>query len=107
MGAPRRTIAGEKVITAIAGPDQLMLRGPRLPLAADHRHADEFDVRAGDELTFSTTWVPSHVRLRHLADLGDRIRETIVLDEELGRPVPRRPPARRRSCSGRCSRCGC
>ena len=78
----REEIAGEKVITAIGGPDQLILRGPRLPVATDHRHNDDFDVRAGDELVFSTTWVPAHVRVRHLTDLGDRIRETIGLDEE-------------------------
>jgi GH15 family glucan-1,4-alpha-glucosidase len=78
----REEIAGEKVITAIGGPDQLILRGPRLPVATDHRHNDDFDVRAGDELVFSTTWVPAHARLQHLADLDDRIRETIGLDEE-------------------------
>ena len=48
------------VITAVAGPDQLILRGPRLPSAVDRRHRDEFDVAEGDELTFSTTWVPSY-----------------------------------------------
>ena len=40
----RREIHGEEVITAVAGPDKLVLRGPRLPTAAEHRHADEFDV---------------------------------------------------------------
>ncbi len=50
---------GEEVIVAVAGPDQLVLSGPRLPAADDHRHADEFDVHEGDELTFSTTWAPS------------------------------------------------
>ena len=77
----RETIGGEKVITAIGGPDQLILRGPRLPVATDHRHNDEFDVDEGDELLFSTTWVPSHVDLEHLGDLADRIRATIDADE--------------------------
>src|SRR4051795_5239590 len=36
----RRTISGEQVITAIAGPDMLVLRGPRLPVATDHRDID-------------------------------------------------------------------
>ena len=36
------------MITAVAGPDQLVLRGPRLPRAIDHRHADEFDVAEGE-----------------------------------------------------------
>ena len=37
------------MITAVAGPDKLVLRGPRLPQANDHRHVDEFDVRDGDD----------------------------------------------------------
>jgi GH15 family glucan-1,4-alpha-glucosidase len=69
----------EPVITAVAGPDKLILRGPRLPRPSDHRHVDDFDVRQGDVLTFSTTWLPSHCRTpgphRYLVD------ETI--DEEV------------------------
>jgi GH15 family glucan-1,4-alpha-glucosidase len=69
----------EPVITAVAGPDKLILRGPRLPHASDHRHVDDFDVRQGEVLTFSTTWLPSHCRTpgphRYLVD------ETI--DEEV------------------------
>ena len=44
----RETICGEKVITAIGGPDKLILRGPRLPVATDHRHNDRFDVAEGE-----------------------------------------------------------
>ncbi len=44
----------------IAGPDMLVLRGQRLPHAQDGHHVDEFDVTAGEVLTFSTTWFPSH-----------------------------------------------
>ena len=57
----RERVNGEQVIVAVAGPDKLILRGPRLPHAVDGRHADEFDVSAGESLTFHTTWVPSHV----------------------------------------------
>lgn len=57
----RRTEAhGERVIEAIAGPDRLVLRGPRLPAPSDHRHTDEFTVEADDRLTFSTTWTASY-----------------------------------------------
>ncbi len=77
----RQEIGGEKVITAIAGPDQLILRGPRLPVATDHRHTDEFDVRAGDELVFSTTWVPSYVPLEQLSGVGDQVAATVADDE--------------------------
>jgi GH15 family glucan-1,4-alpha-glucosidase len=62
----------EPVITAVAGPDKLVLRGPRLPQPSDHRHVDDFDVREGDVLTWSTTWLPSHLRTpdahRYLVD---------------------------------------
>jgi GH15 family glucan-1,4-alpha-glucosidase len=52
----------EPVITAVVGPDKLVLRGPRLPVAHGHRHVDEFDVCEAQVLTFSTTWLPSHLR---------------------------------------------
>ena len=77
----RQHVAGEEVIVATAGPDKLVLRGTRLPTAIDHRHADVFTVRAGDELGFSTTWLPSYREvppgLRH----DDRIEHTLKLAE--------------------------
>lgn len=88
----RETVCGESVITAIAGPDRLILRGPRLPVASDHRHRDCFDVAEGDELLFSTTWVPSHVELDDLGDLTDRIRTTIEADEDWAGRCPEDVP---------------
>ena len=64
----RRDIRGEEVITAVAGPDKLVLRGPRLPVADENRHLDEFVVEAGDVLTFSMTWIPSYERTPPSAD---------------------------------------
>src|SRR5262249_37498410 len=52
----------DPVITAVAGPDKLVLRGPRLPHASGNRHVDDFEVRDGQGLTSSTTWLPSHLR---------------------------------------------
>lgn len=78
----REVICGEHVITAIGGPDKLILRGARLPVADDHRHTDEFDVGANDELTFSTTWVPSHLELEELGDLGELVTAAVAADEE-------------------------
>jgi GH15 family glucan-1,4-alpha-glucosidase len=69
------------VITAVAGPDRLILRGPRLPKAHDGRHVDEFEVAAGDELTFSTTWVSSHHDLPEPLAFDGRISETIAIGE--------------------------
>jgi GH15 family glucan-1,4-alpha-glucosidase len=76
----RQVLHGEAVITAIGGPDRLVLRGPRLPRASDHRHVDEFDVTAGDVLTFSTTWLPSHVPLDGIGPPDSRIEESVRQD---------------------------
>jgi GH15 family glucan-1,4-alpha-glucosidase len=78
----RMTIDGEKVITAIGGPDQLVLRGPRLPTAGDGTHNDEFDVAAGDELVFTMTWFPSYAELTNLGHAHERIAASIAEDEE-------------------------
>jgi GH15 family glucan-1,4-alpha-glucosidase len=78
----RQEAHGVEVITAVAGPDRLILRGPRLPRAVDGRHADEFTVKAGEELTFSTTWAPSHHELPQPLAYQDRIDETISVSED-------------------------
>jgi GH15 family glucan-1,4-alpha-glucosidase len=73
---------GDHVITAVAGPDMLVLRGPRLPKATDHRHADEFDVAAGDTLTFSTTWVSSSDPIPGKERMRKRIKATISAERD-------------------------
>jgi GH15 family glucan-1,4-alpha-glucosidase len=70
------------VITAVAGPDMLVLRGTRLPRAHDGHHEDEFEVRAGDTLTFSTTWFPSYEEVPPPLDIDSRIAETIRVSNE-------------------------
>jgi GH15 family glucan-1,4-alpha-glucosidase len=77
----RQDMHGEEVITAVAGPDRLILRGPRLPHGEHGRHVDEFEVHEGDELIFSTTWVPSHHPLPEPLDHEARIGETIRQSE--------------------------
>jgi GH15 family glucan-1,4-alpha-glucosidase len=69
----------EEIITAVAGPDMLVLRGSRMPRARDGHHVDEFDVSAGETMTFSTTWVPSHEDLPAPLQVRSRIAETIAL----------------------------
>jgi GH15 family glucan-1,4-alpha-glucosidase len=75
----REKLHGMPVITAVAGPDRLVLRGPRLPRASDGRHADVFEVSAGQELTFSTTWVASHHPLPEPLEFDERIAGSIDL----------------------------
>ncbi len=58
------------IITAVAGPDMLVLRGDRLPRAKGGRHHDVFDVVAGEKLSFSTTWFPSHLDVPTALDVA-------------------------------------
>jgi GH15 family glucan-1,4-alpha-glucosidase len=76
----QREIRGERTITAVAGPDKLILRGSRLPIGDKHRHVDEFDVEAGESLTFSMTWIPSYERTPPSAD--PPIEQTIADESE-------------------------
>ena len=71
----------DEIITAIAGPDMLVLRGARLPHAQDGHHVDEFDVTAGQTFTFSTTWFRSHDEIPPPLRVRARIRETIARSE--------------------------
>jgi len=71
--------SGNEVISAVAGPDMVILRGPRLPRAVDGHHEDEFDVHEGEELTFSTTWSPSYKPVPVAVDVDEQIRETMAL----------------------------
>ena len=73
---------GEEVISAVAGPDRVTLRGPRLPVASGNRHEDEFDLSAGEVMMFSTTWRPSHLPFPKFLDLEARIATTVEIFQE-------------------------
>jgi GH15 family glucan-1,4-alpha-glucosidase len=77
----RRHDHGEEIITAVAGPDRLVLRGPRLPRAYDGRHMDVFDLPAGESMTFSSTWSRSHHEIPAPVDADYRIEDTVSLSE--------------------------
>jgi GH15 family glucan-1,4-alpha-glucosidase len=68
----------DEIITAVAGPDMIVLRGARMPRAEDGRHVDEFDVSAGEVLSFATTWFPSHQVIPPSLKVRTRIRETVA-----------------------------
>ncbi len=74
----REEASGAEVIVAVAGPDKLVLSGPRLPRAVDGRHEDEFDVDEGDRLDFVLTWVPSHRGVPEALDVDERLRTTLA-----------------------------
>jgi len=66
-----------ELISAVAGPDMVVLRGTRLPRAEDGHHRDEFDVAEGEQHTFSTTWFPSYNPIPPPHDVDARIEETL------------------------------
>jgi GH15 family glucan-1,4-alpha-glucosidase len=72
----------DEIITAIAGPDMVVLRGARLPHAQDGHHVDEFEVTAGQTMTFSTTWFHSHDAVPPPLRVRARIEETLALSED-------------------------
>ncbi|MBX9244075.1 glycoside hydrolase family 15 protein [Actinotalea ferrariae] len=70
---------GAPAIRAIAGPDALLLRGPRLPQAVDHRHHDEFEMSAGESMEIGLTWTPSWDPVPPRMPIGERLEGTRIL----------------------------
>ncbi|WP_295693902.1 glycoside hydrolase family 15 protein [Lapillicoccus sp.] len=85
---------GDRLITAVAGPDMLVLRGDRLPSAKDGMHVDEFDVHAGDRLDFSTTWLPSHLTVPTGLDVDSTVETTMQQWQEWADRCPYEGPYR-------------
>ena len=85
---------GDHLITAVAGPDLLVLRGTRLPKASDGRHRDEFDVVEGQTLTFSTTWIPSHLPVPADLDVATTLAVTAKQWQEWAGRCPSEGPYR-------------
>ena len=69
---------GGPVLLAIAGPDALLLRGPRLR-ATDRRHEGTFLVSAGDVVDLDMVWYPSY-RDRPAAHNVDQALEDTIKD---------------------------
>jgi GH15 family glucan-1,4-alpha-glucosidase len=74
-----RMVDGENkdVLLAVAGPDAMVLRGGQLPIAADHRHAGEFQVVAGERVDLELTWYPSHRPVPPVIDIDAALEETL------------------------------
>ena len=69
---------GRPGIRAIAGPDALLLRGTRLPVASDHRHTDRFDLSAGEEVELTLTWTRSWDPVPAGLPVGERVEGTRI-----------------------------
>jgi len=63
-------------ISAVAGPDGLLLR-TQVPLRGeDFRTVADFDVAEGEEIGFDLTWFPSHQEARQELDPHEALRDT-------------------------------
>lgn len=71
-----------ELLSAIAGPDLLVLRGTRLPKADNGHHRDRFEVKEGESYDFSMTWFPSWQEIPEPLDIAGRIQSTIETSEE-------------------------
>ncbi len=69
------TEGGSAALVAVAGPDAIVVRGPRLH-AADHAHRGEFTVAAGETVDLSLTWFPSHRATPAALDLERSLQQT-------------------------------
>ncbi|MHA7282649.1 glycoside hydrolase family 15 protein [Arthrobacter sp. TMS2-4] len=67
---------GGPALLAIAGPDALLLRGPRLK-ATDRRHQGTFTVAEGDVVDLELVWYPSHRDEPHPLDIDEALDSTI------------------------------
>ncbi|MHA7209363.1 glycoside hydrolase family 15 protein [Arthrobacter sp. MDT1-65] len=67
---------GVPVLLAIAGPDALALRGPRLR-ASNHRHEGTFEVAEGAVVDLELLWYPSHRDTPQGLDVDDALDATI------------------------------
>ena len=63
-------------ISAVAGPDGLLLRTPVPLRGEDFRTVADFDVDEGEEIGFDLTWFPSHQEARQELDPHEALRDT-------------------------------
>ena len=91
----REQAHGNEVVVAVAGPDKLVLRGPHLPHGHDGHHSDEFEMTAGDEVTFSTTWVRSWRDIPRPLGFDERIDATTAAPARVVRTLAGGRAARR------------
>ncbi len=67
--------ADAPALLAVAGPDALVIRGPKLD-ADGHRHVGEFTVAAGETVDVQLTWFPAHRPMPNPRDVDGAISGT-------------------------------
>jgi GH15 family glucan-1,4-alpha-glucosidase len=73
---------GAPTLIATAGPDKLVLAGPRLPPPVDGHHEETFEVHEGERLDFTLTWVPSYRPVPEALDVDALLEHTVREQEE-------------------------
>jgi GH15 family glucan-1,4-alpha-glucosidase len=68
--------AGGNALVAVAGPDAVVVRGPKLT-ANDHAHSSQFTVADGETVDISMTWFPSHREAPGELAIDERLAHTI------------------------------
>lgn len=72
---PEYAVPGEHALLAVAGPDAVIVRGPRLT-AEDHVHRSEFRVEQGETVDIVLTWHPAHRTPPAALDVDEQIAAT-------------------------------
>lgn len=67
---------GHRAMLALAGPDAVVLRGPRLH-PTDHAHTGTFTVAEGEVQDLTLTWFPSHRPPPDPADADQQVDDTL------------------------------
>jgi GH15 family glucan-1,4-alpha-glucosidase len=67
--------AGHNAMIACAGPDAVVIRGPKLK-ASNYAHVSSFTVSKGETVDISMTWYPSHRQVPPRIDVDEAIRRT-------------------------------
>jgi GH15 family glucan-1,4-alpha-glucosidase len=62
-------------VVAVAGPDAVVMRGPRLS-SDDRRHVASFTVAEGEQVDLHLTWFASHLAVPERADVDDALDHT-------------------------------
>jgi GH15 family glucan-1,4-alpha-glucosidase len=65
----------DHALIAVAGPDSVLVRGPRL-VADDFAHRSDFEVAEGEVVDIVMTWFPSHREPPPKPDVDERLAET-------------------------------
>ncbi len=68
---------GGNALIAVAGPDAVVIRGPRLT-PSDHFHVSDFTVAAGETVDIVLTWFPAHRDAPGPADVDSQLAHTVA-----------------------------